>query len=220
MVAVVREALVAAGAPQECDVELPGFVAPLVPYDADPSSVVTQLQFDAPSGRFSGLLSVTAADMPTVTMRIAGRAVETIAIPVATHRLLPGDVLEYGDLRMDRVRAALVRTDVARSPAQAMGLAVRHQVAAGQPVPIADLTRPAAVQKNETVAMLLDTPGLSVSAQGQALTDGAVGEHIRVLNPVSRAVVEAEIVGQGQVRVAPASIPVAAAARLGRSADR
>ena len=37
---------------------------------------------------------------------------------------------------------------------------------------------------------------------------GAIGERIRVLNPVSRAVVEAEVIGPDRVRVAPDAMPV------------
>ena len=36
---------------------------------------------------------------------------------------------------------------------------------------------------------------------------GAIGERIRVLNPVSRAVVEAEVIGPDRVRVAPDAMP-------------
>ena len=63
--------------------------------------------------------------------------------------------------------------------------------------------RPAMVQKGATVLMVLDSPGIALTAQGQAMEAGAIGERIRVLNPISRAVVEAEVVGPDRVRVAP-----------------
>ena len=37
---------------------------------------------------------------------------------------------------------------------------------------------------------------------------GAIGERIRVLNPVSRAVVESEVIGPDRVRVSPDTMPV------------
>ena len=63
--------------------------------------------------------------------------------------------------------------------------------------------------------MLLDSPGIALTAQGQALEAGAIGERIRVLNPVSRAVLEAEVIGPGRVRVAPDASP-----RRSRQAER
>ena len=70
-----------------------------------------------------------------------------------------------------------------------------------------ELTRPAMVQKGATVLMVLDSPGIALTAQGQAMEAGAIGERIRVLNPVSRAVVEAEVIGPDRVRVAPNALP-------------
>ena len=56
------------------------------------------------------------------------------------------------------------------------------------------------------VLMQFDSPGISLTGQGQALETGAIGERIRVLNPTSRAVVEAEVTGPDRVRVAPNSV--------------
>jgi len=77
----------------------------------------------------------------------------------------------------------------------------------------AEITRPSMVVKGATVQMVLDSPGIAVSAQGQAMEAGAIGERIRVLNPVSRAVVEAEVIGPDRVRVAPNGSPVKVSAR-------
>jgi flagella basal body P-ring formation protein FlgA len=56
--------------------------------------------------------------------------------------------------------------------------------------------------------MQLVAGGLSLTAQGQALEGGAVGDRIQVLNPGSRAVVEAEVVGIDRVRIDAGSTPV------------
>jgi len=87
---------------------------------------------------------------------------------------------------------------------------------AGQPLPVADLMRPAMVVRGASVQMLLQTAGLSLVAQGVAQETGATGERIRVLNPTSRALVEAEVIGPGRVRVRPETTPVAVAAQGAR----
>jgi flagella basal body P-ring formation protein FlgA len=101
-------------------------------------------------------------------------------------------------------------------------MALRHNVAAGSPMPLADLGHPVLVHKNSAVVMVLDAPGLSLTAQGIAAEDGGRGELIRVVNPASRAVVTAEVTGPDRVRVtggqptilAPgASVPARLAAR-------
>jgi flagella basal body P-ring formation protein FlgA len=94
-----------------------------------------------------------------------------------------------------------------RDPAQAIGLAARRAIAAGQPVALSGLAPPIAVLKGARVAMDLRGPGLSLSAIGQAMEPGAIGARIAVLNPASRAVVMAEIVGPDRVRVIPDALP-------------
>jgi flagella basal body P-ring formation protein FlgA len=98
-----------------------------------------------------------------------------------------------------------VRGNPVTDPAKAIGMQLRRQVAAGQSLATADLTRPAMVQRGAMVQMRLQSPGLSLSGQGVALDSGASGERIRVLNPTSRAVLEAEVIAPGQVRVSPGS---------------
>jgi flagella basal body P-ring formation protein FlgA len=58
--------------------------------------------------------------------------------------------------------------------------------------------------------MTLDTGGLALTATGIAMEAGAIGDHIRVQNPSSHAVVIGVVTGDGAVRVAP-SISVATA---------
>ena len=208
VLAALREALTAISAPADADIELPGFTAPLVPPEAEPQAAIEQLNFDAGTGRFTGMLAVTAENMPTLRLRLSGTVQEMVEVPVLVHRLLSGSVIGPADLQMTRVRAGLVRGDVARSPAQAVGLAVRRQVMPGQPLLLAELGRLAAVQKGAHVTMQLQAPGLTLLAQGQALESGGIGDRIQVLNPTSHVVVEAEVVAPDRVRVTPGTTPV------------
>jgi flagellar basal body P-ring formation protein FlgA len=203
----VKSALVGAGASPDCDVELPGFTPPLVPFEADPRPVVSDMEYEPAAGRFSAVLSITGAAMEPIHMRLTGRVDDTIDLPVATTRLLAGSVLRADDVHIARVHTMLIRSEVVRRPDDAIGMQLKRALAAGQPLVVSELMRPSMVQKGAGVTMLLDSPGITLSAQGQALESGAIGERIRVLNPVSRAVLEAEIIGPDRVRVAPNAMP-------------
>jgi flagellar basal body P-ring formation protein FlgA len=65
------------------------------------------------------------------------------------------------------------------------------------------------------VRLRLQVGGLSLTGQGVALESGAAGERIRVRNVSSQAVLEAEVVGPGEVRVVPGSAPITSQARSG-----
>jgi flagellar basal body P-ring formation protein FlgA len=204
----VRSALIAAGASVDCEVELSGFTPPLVPAEADARPVVSDLDADTGVGRFSAVLSVTGQGMDPVHLRVVGRVDDTMELPVATARLLPGSVLRAADVRMARVRATTIRGEVVRRLEDAVGMQTKRQLAAGQPLGTGDLVRPSIVARGATVMMVLDSPGIALTAQGQATEAGSIGDRIRVLNPASRAVIEAVVIGPDRVRVTPESAPM------------
>ena len=212
----VRASLVAAGASAECEVELPGFTPPMVPAEASPQALATELDYDAGSGRFSAVLSVTGEGMEPINLRMAGQVDDTIELPVAVARLAAGTVVRADDVRLARVHVAMVHSEVLHETADAVGMQLRHPMMAGQPFAVAEMARPTLVQRGSDVQMQLQAPGISLLAQGVAMESGATGERIRVLNPSSRAVVEAIVIGPGQVRVAPNSIPITTASRGGQ----
>lgn len=203
----VRSALIAGGASADCDIELAGFTPPLVPDESEPRPLVSDLDYDANAGRFGAVLSVVGKGMEPVHMRVTGRVDDTVDLPVATTRLVTGSVLRTQDMHVARVHVGVLRGEVVHRVGDAIGMQVKRQIAAGQPLEVGALMRPALVQKGATVLMVLDSPGIALTAQGQAMEAGAIGERIRLLNPVSRAVVEAEVIGPGRVRVTPTGLP-------------
>lgn len=206
----VRVAITAVGAGDDIDIELPGFTAPIVPSETKTTTAASQLEYDSNTGRFTAMLTVTAEGMNPVNMRVSGRFEEMVEAPVALTRLLPETVLRADDVHFARVKTALLQNEVAKSIDQIVGMQLRRPVPAGQPLRLADLTRPAVVQRGSTVQIELATSGLSLTGQAVALDAGAEGDKIRVQNTTSHAFMFAEIVGPGQVRItpdAPAALP-------------
>ena len=212
----LRAALAATGVGDECDITLDGFASPLVPVDSDAVPLISRLMHDKDSGKFTAMLSVAADGMEPVQIRITGRADIMLLLPVTTGRLNAGTVLQAKDLRPGRVRASLVQGDVAERPAEALGKELRHSIQAGQPLKRADLAPPALVLKGHSIQMTLRSAGLTLIGQGQALESAGLGEHVKVLNPVSQAVLDAEVTGVGQVRVSPDTTPIVAGNRPSR----
>jgi flagellar basal body P-ring formation protein FlgA len=217
VMAAVRVALVARGAAPDAEVEIPGFNPPVVPVSGASAPVVTQLDYDQDMGRFTATMSVTAQGMEPISTRISGQVADMIDLPVASTRLQAGAIPGRDDVRMARVRVNAVHAEVAHDLATVVGMQMKRQVAAGAPIQMADLMRPTEVNRGEPVRLQLMAAGLSVTGQGVALEAGATGEQIRVRNISSQAVIEAEIVGPGVVRVIPGSSPITAQARIGLS---
>ena len=207
VLAALRAALDGAGVPQG-EIALPGFDAPLVAPDAHARATVEQLSFDPASGRFTAALAVAGGGMATLRLQVGGQVQATETVLVAAHRLAPDVLLRAGDVRPARVRSATLVGEVVRAAAQIEGLAPRRAVPEGEPLLLGDLVKPPVVLRGANVAISLDSFGLSLSSIGQALEPGAVGARISVLNPVSHAVLLAEVTGPGAVRLEPGAMPL------------
>lgn len=218
--AAIRAALIAAGASPDCEIALPGFNPPIVPAGASPRPVVTQMDYDPALGRFTATLSVLGEGMAPIDSRVGGQVEDTIEVPVAVARLTAGSVAGPADLRMARVHVSAVHVEVARDLERVIGMQLKRQTQAGAPIPVADLTRPIQVGRGDSVRLRLETGGLTLNGQGVALDSGAAGDRIKVRNISSQAVIEAEVLGAGAVRVIPGSSPISAQARLGLSTAR
>jgi flagella basal body P-ring formation protein FlgA len=203
----VRTAITAGNSAGDLDVDLVGFTPPVVPLDVTVVSTVSQLDYDSVTGRFAAVLTITGQGMNAIDSSISGLVEQMVEAPVALTRLLPGTVLRPDDVRVARVRAASLQNEVARSVDQVVGMQLLRPVAAGQPLPLAELTRPPLVQRGSTVQIELSSTGLTVTGQVIALDTGAEGDKIRVQNIASHAYLFANVVGPGRVRVTPDAPP-------------
>ncbi|MGH7159428.1 MAG: flagellar basal body P-ring formation chaperone FlgA [Acetobacteraceae bacterium] len=206
----LQQALDAAGAPGDTRVMLPDFTPPDVPPGAAVSVAVSQLDYDRTSGAFSAVLSISTIGMDPASFPVSGRIERTVAILIAGHVLMPGEILTAQDVRLANVPAARIAGGVARTASQAVGMELHRAIAAGDPLPLSDLSAPPLVRRGQRVLILLSAPGIALTEQGKALEAGAANASIRVLNPLSHAVLEATVTGPGTVSVTPGSMPLAA----------
>lgn len=207
----VRAALRGAGAPADAELALDMPELPLLPAGSAAWPEVTQLDYDAASGRFIASISISDADAPAVRLRVTGAALPMADAVVLVRRLRPGSVVAPDDVRPARVRAASLRGAAALTASQAVGMALRHDLPPGIALTAGDVTRPMMVARNAAVRVDLSAQGIALSAQGVALEDGGLGDRIRVQNPASRAVFVAEITGANALRVVAAGAPLVVA---------
>ena len=76
-----------------------------------------------------------------------------------------------------RPRAEIGR-DIITDRDQAVGLAARSAMQPGRPLRIADLMKPELVQRNETVMLVYEVPGIMLTVRGKAAEGGAEGDVI------------------------------------------
>jgi flagellar basal body P-ring formation protein FlgA len=162
---------------------------------------VVALDYDPHSGRFEATLALpTSALLQRQPPRFTGTAIETVDAVTVNRPVDRGEVLQADDL-----------TVLQRPKAQAGGLAdmnaavgqeVRRAMRPGQPIYVADLMKPEVVHRSDTVTLVYQVPGLTLTLRGKAQDPGAVGDTIGVLNDQTKRVVQGVVTGPGQVMVA------------------
>jgi flagella basal body P-ring formation protein FlgA len=138
---------------------------------------------------------------PTQRLRVAGRVVPTVPMLVAARRMAPGEIVRAQDVRLVRVPASRLRPGAAQAEEGVVGQALRRPAAPDQPLLLADLAAPAAVERGQTVTMVFEVPGMVLTAQGRAMDAAGRGATVPVMNLATRAVVEASVIAPGRVRV-------------------
>lgn len=132
-------------------------------------------------------------------VRVAIKIMREVA--VAARPLVRGDRLQKSDVEFVKKDVSRLRGSYLDDVSALEGYEVRQSVPVGAPLYTRMFRAPKLVRRGEKVTMLASIGGLEVRISGEALSDGARGDMIRVRNVSSRRVVQGEVVSKGLVRV-------------------
>ena len=181
--------------------------------------VVARMNVEPRTGRFDISFELPgSAAARRLPLRFTGTARETIEVATLTRSLRQGEVVKGSDVTIERRPKAEAGLEGV-SPEQAIGLAAKAPLRAGQALRQSDLTKPLIVQRNEPVTITYEVPGIVLTVRGKAAESGAAGDMVGVLNIQSNRTVQATVTGPGRVTVASASPIVAALASAADPAD-
>jgi flagella basal body P-ring formation protein FlgA len=171
---------------------------------------VERLSYDARIGRFEAVVSLPGQTRQA-PLRVLGSAVEVVETLVPVRPLARGEALRAADFTLERRPRAEAGADPVRDMKVALAMVPRRALRPGQPLRTVDLTKPDRVVRNETVTIVYEIPGVTLTVRGKALESGAEGDTVSVVNVQSKRTVSATVTGPGRVSVGPAPIEVARA---------
>lgn len=90
--------------------------------------------------------------------------------------------------------------------ARVVGLEARVTLYPGRPIMSDHVGPPALIERNQPVTVVFRQGGLTISADARALSRGAAGDHVRVMNLASRTTVSGEVQPDGTVLVSAGRI--------------
>lgn len=135
-----------------------------------------------------------------------GRALVTLRVirqrtmSVAARAIRKGERLSPGDLRSERVSvgrgsaAVVAQTDL-------VGREARTDLAEGTPLTTAVVVSPAAVRAGQQVVLVVNSERFHLTAAGESLNDGRIGEVISVRRAADGRTVRGTVIAEGQVRL-------------------
>lgn len=119
-------------------------------------------------------------------------------IIVASRPLARGVILNEDDLIIQMVDARFQRGHTYSDLSMIVGSRIKRVVGIGKPIQGNDICM---VCRNDNVVITASKSGLNIVAKGTALSDGALGEQIKVKNSKSNRILDAKITGVGHVNI-------------------
>lgn len=123
-----------------------------------------------------------------------------VAVPVRP--LARGDLIGFGDVRLDRIDLTSGRWETAAIETL-IGSEVRIPLVADAPIPAGAVRMPPAVRGGAAVEIAITTDGFTITTSAQALGDGQIGDTIMVRRGTDGRTMSARVTGPGQVTVSP-----------------
>jgi flagella basal body P-ring formation protein FlgA len=171
---------------------------------------IIRFAYDTHTTRFEGFVEVQGSlSLRRSPVRISGSLVETAEIVVVARPLARGETVRDSDILIERKPRAEVASDVVTKVSAVIGQAARRALRPGQTLRPADLMKPDLVGRNETVTIVFEMPGITLTARGKAVDAGAQGDTVSVLNPQSKRVLQATVRGPGLVVVGHGAATIA-----------
>jgi len=122
-------------------------------------------------------------------------------VAIVDHSLMRGDILQEGDIKMERRDVSRLGQRFLEKYSRFMGYRIRQPISAGSLLQPSMLSMPELVKRGEKVTLLANSGGVEIRMMGEALSNGGKGAMIRVRNVSSKRIVEGEVVARGVVQV-------------------
>ncbi|EHP83553.1 flagellar basal body P-ring formation chaperone FlgA, partial [Methylorubrum extorquens] len=176
----------------------------LAPLDLDGQAAAVDITYDPRTRRVAGLVVLGERQ---ASLRVAGVAVETREVAVLTRSLNRGEAVAGADLTVERRPRDGVPNDVQGAPTLVVGQVAQRPLSAGAVLRSGDVAPPDLVARGDSVAIVFETPGVSLSLRGIANESGRLGASVSVTNAASKKVLQAVVIAPGRVSVGPAPQP-------------
>ena len=204
---MVRDAISTAvqermGTSSDLDIALDGGDLELdLPTDVENSVSVSAINFNPSSNRFAAVLVAPAEGPPVIQRNVFGTVYEMAQIPVPKRLISAGDVIAADDLEWQAVHLSRLSGNSLTDAEQLVGRMAKRPLKAGQILRQSDVAVSPVIRKNDLIRLVVKTGQMTLSVQGKALQDAALGQTVRVVNTNSNRQLTGTVIDAGTVAI-------------------
>lgn len=149
-----------------------------------------------------GNISVKAQCVGTITwtVHIPAQVMIYREIPVASQDIARGQSITGAHLTSALVNISSIRQGFADTPQAIIGREAKRNLGKGEVFKTTQLDSPTTIRRGELVVLESIAGSIKVSSSGTAMSDGRLGQKIRVKNGSSERVISGIVKGQGLVQ--------------------
>lgn len=164
---------------------------------------IRHLTYNARTGSFNALLTVSDKNEAVKPLSISGLAYEVAEVAVLKNPVERNQIITNSDIDIVRLPINQVSAKFAITQEDIAGKKAKKNLRIGRPIRKSDIALPRLVSRGDLVTILYQTGNLTISARGIAMENGVKGGSIRVKNPHSKRMMDAVVTGPGIVRTSP-----------------
>lgn len=122
-------------------------------------------------------------------------------VAVSARNLHRGETVAPGDFVFKRTNTSNIAQSYLDTPEQLLGKELRRALRSGSVIKKQDLKEPTMISKGETVVIIARAGALEVKSEATALSNGLLGQQIKVQNQKSKRIVDARVTGRGTAEI-------------------
>jgi flagella basal body P-ring formation protein FlgA len=136
-----------------------------------------------------------------IELHLNGHAYPLTQLPVVNSKVLPGRPIESQHVVMQKIRVNNVQNSHITTVDGLVGMIARNILNPFRPISKFQVRPPILVKKGKLVTMRLQTANMEMSIRGKAMSQGAYGDVVSVMNLNSKHIVEGEVIGPQLVKI-------------------
>jgi flagella basal body P-ring formation protein FlgA len=169
--------------------------------DIAPNVEIKDFSMKPETGTFEAVAYAPSAANPVQKMKLTGQIQKMISVPVLREPMRPGVIIGARDLDFIDVKESDLRHDMITDTKDLIGMTPRRMASSGKPLNTLDVEAPQIIARGDLVTMLFQQAGMTLTASGKALENGAKGDTIRVVNTSSDKTIEGIVTAEKEVTI-------------------